>query len=184
MTQVTRILNAIDRGDESASEKLLPLVYQELRRLAAVKLADEKSGNSLQPTLLVHDAYLRLVDRETPQNWTGRGHFFAAAAEAMRRLLIENARKRKRQKHGGDFQRAELIDVEAEIGTDDVDLLALDEVLIQLEDRWPDKAKVVKLRFFAGLTIPEAAQAMNISHATAERYWAFARTWMYQQLKH
>lgn len=182
MTHITRILKAIDQGDQAASEALLPLVYEELRRLAAARLADERFGNSLQPTVLVHDAYVRLVDREEPQNWNGRGHFFAAAAEAMRRLLIENARKHKSKKHGGGLQRVDMIDVEANTGLDDIDLLALDEVLVQLEHKWPEKARLIKLRFFAGLTIPEASEAMGISHATAERYWTFARTWLYSKL--
>lgn len=183
MTEVTRILNAIDQGELEATEKLLPLVYQELRQLASVRLAGEKSPHSLQPTALVHDAYVRLVDRKTPQNWTGRGHFFSAAAEAMRRILIENARKRKTQKHGGAMQRVELPDLQNDDVTDEVDLLALDEALNEFAQQWPDKAKLVELRFFAGLTVPEAAQSLEISIATAERYWSFARTWLYTQLK-
>ena len=184
MSDVTQILRAIDEGDRGASEKLLPLVYHELKQLAAARLAGEKSANSLQPTILVHDAYIRLVDRETPQNWNGKGHFFAAAAEAMRRILVDNARRRNTQKHGGGYQRVELPDVQTEVSErNEVDLLALDEALDELEQQWPEKAKLVKLRFFAGLTIPEAAQALQISRATAERYWAFSRTWLYTKLK-
>ena len=184
MSDVTQILRAIDEGDRSASEKLLPLVYQELKQLAAARLAAEKSANSLQPTILVHDAYIRLVDRKTPHGWNGKGHFFAAAAEAMRRILVDNARRRNTRKHGGGYQRVELPDIQAEMsGRDEVDLLALDEALGELEQQWPEKAKLVKLRFFAGLTIPEAAQALEISRATAERYWTFSRTWLYTKLK-
>jgi RNA polymerase sigma factor (TIGR02999 family) len=183
MNEVTQILNAIDQGNPEATEKLLPLVYQELRRLAAARLAAEKSANSLQPTALVHDAYVRLVDRKEPQNWSGRGHFFAAAAEAMRRILIDNARKRNTEKHGGAMQRVDLPDLHGENTTDEIDLLALDEALSEFEQEWPEKAKLVELRFFAGLTIPEAAQALKVSRATAERYWTFARTWLYAKLK-
>lgn len=183
MTEVTRILNAIDQGETEATEKLLPLVYQELRQLASVRLAGEKSDHTLQPTALVHDAYVRLVDRKTPQHWSGRGHFFAAAAEAMRRILIENARRRATEKHGGALQRVEMPDLQCEEKADAIDLLALDEALIEFAAQWPEKAKLVELRFFAGLTIPEAAQSLGISRATAERYWTFARTWLYTRMK-
>ena len=178
MSQVTRILNAIDRGDESASEELLPLVYQELRRLAALRLAGERAANSLQPTMLVHDAYVRLVDGNEKQSWKGRGHFFAAAAEAMRRLLIENARKRKRLKHGGEFHRVELVDLLDDAGSDDVDLLALDEALEKLEHRSPRSAALVKLRFFAGLSVREAAATMGIAPSTVVSDWAYAKGWL------
>ena len=182
MTEVTRILNAFDQGELEATEKLLPLVYQELGQLASARLAGERSAHSLQPTALVHDAYVRLVDRKTPQNWSGRGHFFAAAAEAMRRILIDNARKRMTEKHGGTMQRVDLPDLQVDEGADEIDLLALDEALHEFAEQWPDKAKLVELRFFAGLTIPEAAQTLKISRATAERYWTFARTWLYTRM--
>jgi RNA polymerase sigma factor (TIGR02999 family) len=183
MTDVTRILSEIESGDPSAAEQLLPLVYNELRKLAAAKLSREKPGQTLQPTVLVHEAYVRLVDDDQPQQWNGRGHFFAAAAEAMRRILIENARRKRSQKHGGAMQRVALDPVDPSSGNRDLDLLALDEALTRLEDRWPDKAKLVKLRYFAGLTIPEVSQAMGISVATAERYWTFARAWLHSQLQ-
>jgi RNA polymerase sigma factor (TIGR02999 family) len=182
MSDVTRMLSAIERGDPAAAEALLPLVYGELRGLAAAKLSYEKPGQTLQPTVLVHEAYLRLVDCEQPQEWNGRGHFFAAAAEAMRRILVENARRKQSQKRGGHWRRVEF-DAAAFASTGrSEDLLALDEVLTQLEARWPDKARLVKLRFFAGLTMPEAARALKISVATAERHWAFARAWLHSQL--
>ncbi len=183
MSDVTKILSAIDRGDENAAEQLLPLVYQELRKLAALKLSNEKPGQTLQPTMLVHEAYVRLVDVDQPQPWTGRGHFFAAAAEAMRRILVENARRKQSLKRGGDLQRVDL--ESAGVATKDRhdELLELDEVLTQLEAKWPDKARLVKLRYFAGLTVEEAAQAMKISVATAERHWTFSRAWLHSQLK-
>jgi RNA polymerase sigma factor (TIGR02999 family) len=182
MSDVTRVLCAIEDGDPSAAAQLLPLVYQELRKLASDRLAKERPGQTLQPTVLVHEAYLRLVDVDDPERWNGRGHFFAAAAEAMRRIVIENARRKQSQKHGGGKRRVNLDDVQPAVDDPDVDLLALDEALGELERRWPDKAKLVKLRYFAGLTIPEASQAMNVSHATAERHWKFARTWLYSKL--
>lgn len=183
MSDVTRILSAIEHGDQAAAEQLMPLVYQELRKLAAAKLAREKPGQTLQPTVLVHEAYVRLVDNEQPQQWNGRGHFFAAAAEAMRRILIENARRKQSQKHGGDRRQValDIADV-ADEGRNN-DLLALDEALTQLEARWPDKARLIKLRYFAGLTITEAAQALGISTATAERYWTFCRAWLHSRLQ-
>ena len=183
MSDVTLILKAIDQGDPLATDKLLPLVYDELKRIAAARLNKEHADHSWQPTVLVHEAYLRLVDREEPQDWDGRGHFFAAAAEAMRRILVENARRRTTQKHGGGLRRVELLDVPGEEVADQVDLVALDEALSELETEWPDKAKLVKLRFFAGLTIPESAKALGVSRATAERYWTFARTWLFARLK-
>jgi RNA polymerase sigma factor (TIGR02999 family) len=182
MSDVTKILSAIERGDENAAAKLLPLVYQELRKLAAAKLSKEKPGQTLQPTMLVHEAYLRLVDVEQPPQWNGRGHFFGAAAEAMRRILVEKARRKLSQKHGGHMQQVEL-DVVAAIENPVENLLALDEALTRFEQQWPDKAKLVKLKYFAGLTIPEASEAMGISTATAERYWKFARVWLHAQLK-
>lgn len=183
MSDVTRILAAIEHGDPSAAEKLLPLVYGELRKLAAAKLSHEKPGQTLQPTVLVHEAYLRLVEGEHPQQWNGRGHFFAAAAEAMRRILVENARRKQSKKHGGELRRVDLDAARAVSENRSDDLLALDEALTRLEERWPDKARLVKLRYFAGLTIPEAAQAMQVSVATAERHWTFARAWLHSQLK-
>ncbi|MBL8817452.1 MAG: sigma-70 family RNA polymerase sigma factor [Planctomyces sp.] len=183
MRDVTRILSAIERGDPSAADKLLPLVYEELRRLAAAKLSKEKPGQTLQPTMLVHEAYVRLVDVDQPQQWNGRGHFFGAAAEAMRRILVEKARRKQSQKHGGDLRRVELDDAAAAIENPVEDLLALDEALTRFEQKWPDKARLVKLKYFAGLTIPEASAAMGISTATAERYWKFARAWLHSELK-
>lgn len=183
MSDVTRILSAIESGDEQASDKLLPLVYQELRKLAAAKLSNEKPGQTLQPTMLVHEAYVRLVDVEQPQQWNGRGHFFGAAAEAMRRILVEKARRKESQKHGGQMQRVELDVAAAAIENPVDDLLALDEALTRFEQQWPEKAKLVKMKYFAGLTIPEASEAMSISTATAERHWKFARAWLHSQLK-
>lgn len=183
MSDVSRLLSAIEDGDENAADKLLPLVYQELHKLAAAKLVNEKPGPTLQPTMLVHEAYLRLVDVDEPQQWNGRGHFFGAAAEAMRRILVEKARRKQSLKHGGQMQRVELDLATAAIENPVADLLALDEALTQFEQQWPDKAKLVKLKYFAGLTIPEASQAMGVSTATAERYWKFARAWLHSQLK-
>lgn len=182
MNDVTRILSAIEQGDSNAAEKLLPLVYQELRKLAAARLSKEKTGHSLQPTVLVHEAYLRLVDVDQPQQWSGRGHFFAAAAEAMRRILVDIARRKKSEKHGGQLRRVSLDDDLAATHDRAIDLLALDEALAELQQRWPDKAKLVKLRYFAGLTIPEASRAIGVSRATGERYWTFAKAWLHLQL--
>ncbi|MEI8382168.1 MAG: ECF-type sigma factor [Planctomycetota bacterium] len=183
MSAVTKILSAIERGDENAADQLLPLVYQELRKLAAAKLANEKPGQTLQPTMLVHEAYVRLVDVDQPQQWNGRGHFFGAAAEAMRRILVENARRKQSQKYGGDLRRVELDVADVAIENPSEDLLALDEALTQFEQEWPDKAKLVKLKYFVGLTIPEASEVIGVSTATAERYWKFARAWLHSQLK-
>ena len=182
MSDVTRMLLAIEQGDQQASADLLPLVYQELRKLAADKLSREKPGQTIQPTVLVHEAYLRLVDTDEPQQWNGRGHFFGAAAEAMRRILVENARRKQAQKHGGRMQRVPFEHTVAEFEAGGIDLLALDEALTRLEEQWPEKAKLVKLKYFAGLTIPEASEAMGVSTATAERYWKFARAWLFSQL--
>ncbi len=181
MHEVTRILSAIEQGDPQAAEQLLPLVYAELRKRAAQKLAQEKPGQTLQPTALVHEAYLRLVDTDKLQSWDNRRHFFAAAAEAMRRILVENARRKHSVRRGGDRQRLEL-DEALSLAQPREDLLTLDEALTQLADKQPQKAELVKLRFFAGLTMPEAAQALDISLATAERYWTFARSWLYAEL--
>ena len=178
MSEVTRILSAIEGGDSSAAEQLLPLVYDELRRLAAQKLAREKPGQTLQATALVHEAYLRLVDTEVAQHWNSRGHFFAAAAEAMRRIVVERARHKRSLKAGGDRHRLELADIEPAVVEPGVDLLALNDVLEKLEQHDPRQAELVKLRFFAGLTTEEAAQALGISPATANNDWAYARCWL------
>jgi RNA polymerase sigma factor (TIGR02999 family) len=180
---VTRILAAVEQGDPSAPGRLLPLVYEELRKLASHRLSQEKAGHTLQATALVHEAYLRLVDVDDPQQWNGRGHFFAAAAEAMRRILIDGARRKRRPKHGGDRERVDL-DEAAQLSSEPAadDLLALDEALKRFAKREPLKAKLVELRFFAGLTIPQAAAALNISEASAERYWAYARAWLHGEL--
>jgi RNA polymerase sigma factor (TIGR02999 family) len=182
MSEVTRILSALDQGDPHAAEELLPLVYDQLRRLAAKKLAQEKPGQTLQATALVHEAYLCLLDTDQPAHWSGRGHFFAAAAEAMRRILIDNARRKRRPKHGGGRQRVELDEALSLAEPPSYDLLALDEALSRLAAREPRKAELVKLRFFAGLTAAEAAQVLGISTATAERYWAYARIWLFAEL--
>ena len=183
MNEVTRILSAIDQGDPRAAERLLPLVYDELRRLAAQRLADESPGQTLQPTALVHEAYLRLTGNDgSGQNWDHRGHFFAAAAEAMRRVLVENARRKKRVKRGGDQQRVSMEAAESMVEGPTEDIVALDDALNRLTAHDPVKAEVVKLRYFAGLTMPEIARTLDISLATAERYWAYARTWLYADL--
>jgi RNA polymerase sigma factor (TIGR02999 family) len=182
MKNVTGILSAIEHGDPGAAGQLLPLVYEELRQLAARRLAQEKPGQTLQATALVHEAYLRLVDVEKAQHWNSRGHFFAAAAEAMRRILVESARRKQRKKHGGGRERVDLDGACSLTLPPAADLLALDEVLTRLAARDPARAEVVKLRFFAGLSMPEVARALGISLATAERYWTFARTWLYAEL--
>ena len=182
MSEVTRILSAIEQGDPHAAEQLLPLVYDELRKLAAQKLAQEKPGQTLEATGLVHEAYLRLVDTEKAEHWNSRGHFFAAAAEAMRRILVERARRKGRLKHGRGHARVDLDSGCLVSAAPSLDLLALDEALSRLAATEPGKAELVKLRFFAGLTMPEAAAALDISLATAERYWTFARSWLYAEL--
>jgi RNA polymerase sigma factor (TIGR02999 family) len=182
VTDVTHILSAIERGDPSASEQLLPLVYDELRKLAAQKLSQEKPGQTLEATALVHEAYLRLVDTDKVQHWNSRGHFFAAAAEAMRRILVESARRKSRLKHGREHQRVDLDSGCLVSAAPSLGLLALDEALSRLAETEPAKAELVKLRFFAGLTMPEAAAALDISLATAERYWTFAKSWLYAEL--
>jgi RNA polymerase sigma factor (TIGR02999 family) len=183
MTDVTQILSRIEAGDPQAADALLPLVYRELRRLATAKLAQEKRGQTLQATALVHEAYLRLVRGPMPLDWNGRGHFFVAAAEAMRRILVERARRRGRLKHGGGRRRVELGDIAlASAEQPSVDLMALDEALTKLATLQPAKAELVKLRYFAGLTTAEAAQVLGVSVATAERYWAFARGWLFSEL--
>jgi RNA polymerase sigma factor (TIGR02999 family) len=181
MSDVTRILSAIEGGDPQAAAELLPLVYDELRKLAAARMAAEPAGHTLQPTALVHEAYLRLVGGGDA-GWDSRGHFFAAAAEAMRRIVVEAARRKKRVKHGGGVDRVEveLADLPTRLPPDD--LLALDEALGRLEQLDPVKARLVSLRYFAGLTIEQAADALNISRVTAHRYWTFARAWLHQQM--
>jgi RNA polymerase sigma factor (TIGR02999 family) len=181
MNDVTRILSAAEHGDARAAEDLMPLVYDKLKRLAAQRLAQEEPGQSLQATALVHEAYLRLVGSQDP-GWNGRGHFFAAAAEAMRRILVETARRKKRYKHGGERRRLSLEAAESLVRAPSEELLALDEALTRLAAHDPIKAEVVKLRFFAGLTMPEIARSLNISLATAERHWAYARLWLYAEL--
>jgi RNA polymerase sigma factor (TIGR02999 family) len=181
MSEVTRILSAIDQGDPQAAEQLLPLVYNELRKLAAAKLAQEKPGQTLQATALVHEAYLRLVDTDKAQHWNSRAHFFAAAAEAMRRILIDQARRKRRPKHGGDRQRLAL-DEALSVSEPREDLLALDEALTRLAAEDPAKAELVKLRYFAGLSLEEAAACLGISPATAKRRWAVARAWLFAAL--
>ena len=179
MSEVTRILSAIEEGDPHAAEQLLPLVYDELRKLAAQRLASEKPGQTLQATALVHEAYLRLVG---DRHFDNRGHFFAAAAEAMRRIVVEAARRKNRAKHGGGRQRVEieLADLPTRLPPDE--LLALDEALGRLEQLDPVKARLVTLRYFSGMTIEQAAAALNISRVTAHRYWTFARAWLHQQM--
>jgi RNA polymerase sigma factor (TIGR02999 family) len=182
MNDVTHILSAIEQGEPGAAEKLLPLVYQELRRLAAHRLAREAPGQSLQPSDLVHEAYLRLVGEGAQAKWDRRGHFFAAAAEAMRRILVENARRKNRLKHGGACARVDLEAAAFLAQEPSEDLEALDEALNKLAAEDPAKAEVVNLRFFTGLTMPEIAKVMKISLATAERHWTYARTWLYAEL--
>jgi len=177
MTDVTRILNAIERGDAKATDELLPLVYEELRILAAQKLSHESPGHTLQATALVHEAYIRLVGNE-PQGWDSRGHFFAAAAEAMRRILVENARRKKSVKHGGNYHRVDLDGTGAAAVETDDDLLALDEALQKLADTDAMKAELVKLRYFAGLSLEQAAEALGVSRSTAYENWAYARAWL------
>jgi RNA polymerase sigma factor (TIGR02999 family) len=182
MSDVSRILSAIGQGDSSAASQLLPLVYDELHRLAAQRLAHEKPGQTLQATALVHEAYLRLVGQEEEQSWNSRGHFFAAAGEAMRRILVENARRKQRLRHGGARRRVNLDDVEIPAEGASDDLLALDEALEQLTAEEPTAAALVKLRYFAGLTIQETASALDLSVRTANRHWAFARAWLYRRI--
>jgi RNA polymerase sigma factor (TIGR02999 family) len=182
MEDATRLMNASAQGDPQAAAELLPLVYDELRRLAALKLAREAPGQTLEATALVHEAFLRLVG-DSQDAWDNRRHFFAAAAEAMRRILIEQARRKGRTRHGGGKTRCDLGEALAPLLPPPDDLLALDEALTRLADLAPARAEVVKLRFFAGLTMPEVAHTLGISLPTAERYWAFARTWLYAELE-
>ena len=181
MSEVTRILTAIEQGDARAADELLPLVYQELRRLAAQRMKQEKPGQTLQATALVHEAYIRLVGSES-QNWDGRTHFFAAAAEAMRRILIENARRKKSLKHGGGHQRVDLDDANLAIEVPSDDLIALDEALTKLAEKAPAVAELVKLRYFAGLTVEQVAEIQGISRRTAGSHWAYARAWLHREI--
>ena len=184
MNDVTRILSAIEQGDPKAAEQLLPLVYDELRRLAAQKLAREKPGQTLQATALVHDAYLRLVGSGSEQaRWSGRSHFLAAAAEAMRRILVENARRKRAERHGGQLERRDLDDLDSAAPSPSEDLLALNEALAKLEAEDPVKAQLVKLRYFAGLTEKEAAAVLGISYASAQRQWSYAKVWLLDELR-
>jgi RNA polymerase sigma factor (TIGR02999 family) len=183
MSEVTRILSAIEQGDPHAAEQLLPLVYDELRQLAAQKLAQEKPGQTLQATALVHEAYLRLVDVEVVQHWNSRGHFFAAAAEAMRRILVERARRKGRIRHGGGLRRVDLLDAEVAAPDGDEQLLLLDKALTRLAVGRPQAAEVVKLRFFTGLTLEEVAPILAISPRTCRRLWAFARAWLRRDME-
>jgi len=182
MSDVTQMLTAVECGEPGAAEELLPLVYDELRRMAAARLAQERPGQTLQATALVHEAWLRLVKAE-PQNWDGRRHFYGAAAEAMRRILVENARRKQRLRHGGHLQRVDVAEVQLAGPLPDDQLLALDEALTRLAASHPDAAQLVQLCFFAGLTQAEAAKQLGVSVATAERTWAFARAWLFKEMR-
>ncbi len=188
MSDVTRILNAIDEGDPHAADELLPLVYAELRRLAAHRMANEAAGHTLQPTALVHEAWLRLVGNENQnqnQKWNGRAHFFGAAAEAMRRILIDNARRKRALRHGGGRERVDLKEIDLALATnaDADDLLAINEALEKFAAIDKQKAELVKLRYFVGLTIEQAAEALGLSAPTAKRHWAYARAWLHQEIR-
>ena len=182
MNDVTQVLEAISRGEPLAAERLLPLVYAELRKLAAQKLAQEKPGQTLQATALVHEAYLRLVDVEKAQHWNGRGHFFAAAAEAMRRILVENARSKARGKRGGDWRRVDFEELDVATSVSAEQLVALDDALARLAALDPLAGRLVQLRYFAGLALDRAAEAVGVSTATAYRHWAYARAWLHSEL--
>jgi RNA polymerase sigma factor (TIGR02999 family) len=182
MHDVTRILSAIEQGDPHAAEQLLPLVYDELRKLAAQKMAQEKPGQTLDATALVHEAYIRLVDGEKCQRWDSRGHFFAAAAEAMRRILVDSARRKRRPVHGGDLRRVNLDEACSVIDAPLEELVALDEALSRLAIEAPEKVELVKLRCFAGCSLEEAAELRGVSVTTAKRYWAYARAWLFSAL--
>lgn len=182
MSDVTRILTAIEDGHPTAAENLLPLVYDELRRLAAAKLSNEKPGQTIQPTVLVHEAWLRLVGADANIHWNGRGHFFAAAARAMQRILVESARHKRRLKSGGQYKRVPLSEGAVFVQGSPVDVLAIDEALQKLDQQDHRKAELVRLRFFAGLTLSEAARALGISDATADNDWAYAKAWLRLEL--
>lgn len=183
MNDVTQILSAIEDGDAQAAEQLLPLVYEELRKLAAAKMAQEKPGQTLQATALVHEAYVRLVGGNGTEHWDSRGHFFVAAAEAMRRILVNRARDKGRMKRGGELRRIDLDKIDIAVETPDDDLLALNEAVERLAQENRECANVVKMRFFAGLSAEEAATAIGIAKSTADRYWAYARAWLFAELR-
>ena len=183
MADITRILNAIEQGDPHAAEQLLPLVYDELRRLAAQKLAREKPGQTLQATALVHEAYLRLVGVDKARQWNSRGHFFAAAAEAMRRILVERARRKKRRRHGGEWQRVDLDEADLVCLLPPDELLSLHDALDGLAELDPAAAELAKVRCFAGLSVEEAAEALGLSRASAYRHWTYARAWLFSRLR-
>jgi len=183
MSDATRILEAIEQGEPGAADELLPLVYEELRKLAAQRMAMENPGQTLQPTALVHEAWLRLVGNDNPQ-WEGRAHFFGAAAEAMRRILIDNARRKHARRHGGDLQRVDFQDFDAAAPDSDESLLAVNEALEKFAAQDPLKAELVKLRYFAGMTVEEAARVLRISPPTAHRYWVFAKAWLHREITH
>jgi RNA polymerase sigma factor (TIGR02999 family) len=182
MTDVTQILSQIEQGDPSAAEQLLPLMYDELRKLAAARLRNEKPGQTLQATALVHEAYVRLVSADQSQHWDGRGHFFAAAAESMRRILINRARDKHRLKRGGDRQRVDLDEISLALDTPDEELIALDEAMQGLAEDDPVGARLVELKFFAGLNLRQAAETLGVPRRTADRHWAYARAWLYDRL--
>ena len=182
MSNVTQILSRVEDGDASAAAELLPILYEELRKLAAAKLASEKPGQTLQPTALVHEVFLRLVDGNQPQHWNGRGHFFGAAAEAMRRILIENARKKKQTRRGGDYHRFPLDELDVAIHDRASELLDLNDAIDRLEKRDSRAAEIVKLRYFAGLSVSETAEALGISVRSVERDWTYGKTWLHASL--
>ena len=184
MTEVTRILNQIEDGDRAAADQLFPLVYDELRRLAAGRLAGERPADSLAPTDLVHEAYIRLVAGHAERSWDNRRHFLAAASLAMRRILVDRARKKLRQKRGGGMRRVDLCGHEPTIDAPDTNILALDEALTKLAEKHPQKAELVQRRYFTGLTLDEAAAALGFSPATADRYWKYARAWLAREMRH
>ncbi len=183
MTDVTRILSAIEQGDPQAAEQLLPLVYEELRRLAAAKMAQENPGQTLQATALVHEAYVRLVDGKKAQHWDSRGHFFGAAAEAMRRILVDNARRKQRPKHGGDRRRVELAEVASLAEGQRDEVLAVNQALDCLAEKSPETASLVKLRYFAGMSLQEAADVLRIARSTAAKHWTYAKSYLYCQIE-
>ncbi|MCI0540832.1 MAG: sigma-70 family RNA polymerase sigma factor, partial [Verrucomicrobiales bacterium] len=182
MSEVTQILEAIQRGETKAADELLPLVYAELRKLAAAKMASEGHGQTLQPTALVHEAWLRLTGDES-RKWNDRTHFFAAAAEAMRRILVDNARRKRTERHGGGRQRVEMSEIASAVVENDDKVLAVNEALEKFAALDPHKAELVKLRYFVGMTLKQAAEALGISERTAKRYWAFARAWLHEEIK-